>query len=153
MITASCHCGAVRLEVQRVPRTLTACNCSICRRYGALWAHYKANTVRVSCGPGAVESYAWGRKALRFFRCRVCGVATHHQRAVEPRQSTIAVNANNMDPSVVATARIRRLDGAATVFAHAAGGLNGSAKSISYSTGRLTGLSYVDPAASRSTSK
>ena len=38
-LTASCHCGAVRIEVQRAPRTLTGCNCSVCRRHGALWAH------------------------------------------------------------------------------------------------------------------
>ena len=34
MLVASCHCGAVKIQIPRRPRTLTDCNCSICRRYG-----------------------------------------------------------------------------------------------------------------------
>ena len=37
MLTATCHCGAVRVDVPRRPRSLTNCNCSVCRRYGTLW--------------------------------------------------------------------------------------------------------------------
>ena len=39
MLTATCHCGAVGVDVPRRPRRLTSCNCSICRRYGTLWAY------------------------------------------------------------------------------------------------------------------
>jgi hypothetical protein len=31
----TCHCGAIRLHVRQLPRTVTSCNCSICRRYVA----------------------------------------------------------------------------------------------------------------------
>ena len=41
MLIATCHCAAVKVEVPRRPRRLTECNCSICRRYGTLWAYYK----------------------------------------------------------------------------------------------------------------
>ena len=85
MLTGTCHCGAVRLEVPRRPRTLTDCNCSICRRYGVLWAYYKAPEVRVVAGPGATQSYSWGRKALRFVRCAACGCVMHWSRA-KPRK-------------------------------------------------------------------
>jgi hypothetical protein len=33
MIEASCHCGAVRLEIDSPPAEVTDCHCSICRRY------------------------------------------------------------------------------------------------------------------------
>jgi len=49
MIEASCHCGAVRIEVPSAPETVTSCNCSICRRYGVLWAYYQPQSVRVVC--------------------------------------------------------------------------------------------------------
>jgi len=39
-LSGSCHCGAVVVNVARRPRQLTDCNCSICRRYGTLWAYY-----------------------------------------------------------------------------------------------------------------
>lgn len=57
MIAGTCHCGAVRIEIPRRPRTLTDCNCSICRRYGALWAYDKASTVRVIADPTATSGY------------------------------------------------------------------------------------------------
>jgi len=40
MHTGSCHCGAVQLEIPSAPDHLTNCNCSICWRYGALWAYF-----------------------------------------------------------------------------------------------------------------
>ena len=111
---ASCHCGAVTLEVKRAPRSITDCNCSICRRYGALWAYYNESTVRVRSVRGALMRYAWGRKKIVFNRCAHCGCVTHHQRARKTATSTVGVNARLFAPEIVAKARVRKLDGAAT---------------------------------------
>jgi len=114
MLTATCHCGAVRVEVPRRPRRLTSCNCSICRRYGALWAYYKAFEVRVAGASGATSEYSWGDKALRFVRCGNCGCITHWER-INPREDArMGVNARNFEPSALASIRVRRLDGAST---------------------------------------
>lgn len=114
MLAGTCHCGAVRIEVPRRPRRLTSCNCSICRRYGVLWAYYRAADVRVICERGATQSYAWGPKALRFVRCATCGCVISWVR-VRPRKANyMGVNARNLDPSIVESVRIRRLDGAVT---------------------------------------
>ena len=72
MLAGTCHCEAVRVEVPRRPRMLTNCNCSICRRYGVLWAYYKASDVRVIGNPGATND-TLGRRALNFVRCTTCG--------------------------------------------------------------------------------
>src|SRR5688500_11377221 len=114
MLTASCHCGRVRLEVARKPRRLTSCNCSICRRYGALWAYYKRSSVHVVCAPDATAAYLWCHKPLELYRGNTCGCATHHERARKRVDSTIAVNARNMEPDAIASVRVRRLDGALT---------------------------------------
>jgi len=45
MLTATCHRGAVRVDVPSRPRKPTNCNCSIRRRYGTLWAYYEASEV------------------------------------------------------------------------------------------------------------
>lgn len=47
MLETCCHCGAVRIEIPRKPRSLTDCNCSICRRYAPLWAYYLGPAVRI----------------------------------------------------------------------------------------------------------
>jgi hypothetical protein len=114
MLAATCHCGAVRVEVARRPRRLTSCNCSICRRYGALWAYYKAADVRVRGAPGAVDKYSWGDRSLRFVRCRKCGCVSHWEPVRRTASSRMGVNARNFDPAVIESVRVRRLDGAST---------------------------------------
>lgn len=39
MIEGSCHCGSVTWRFDRIPESATACNCTVCRRYGVLWAY------------------------------------------------------------------------------------------------------------------
>ena len=39
MIEGSCHCGAVRWTFDGMPDSVTACNCTLCRRYGVLWIY------------------------------------------------------------------------------------------------------------------
>ena len=114
MLTATCHCGAVRLDVPRKPRRLTSCNCSICRRYGTLWAYYTFHDVTVRADPGAVASYSWGDKGLKFVWCTTCGCVTHWEPVQVREDSRMGVNARNLEPDTIATVRVRRLDGAST---------------------------------------
>jgi hypothetical protein len=113
MIAASCHCGAVRLEIAEAPATVTDCNCSICRRMGTLWAYYRPDQVRVVPSEGATDTYIWGDRMLYFHRCKTCGNVTHWA-AVDTTLPRMGVNARLMAPAVLAAARLRRLDGAVT---------------------------------------
>ncbi len=114
MITATCHCGAIRIEVPRRPRSITNCNCSICRRYGTLWAYYKRAEVRIDGATGATGDYVWGDKLLKFVRCSSCGCVTHWERIVPKEGSRMGVNARNFEPDSLGPVRIRLLDGAST---------------------------------------
>jgi hypothetical protein len=114
MIAATCHCGAIRIHVSRSPRTVTRCNCSICRRYAALWAYCAPTSVRIVAPRGGLEKYAWRRKVRMYFRCKRCGCVTHYKYRKRGRGYPVAVNARNFDPEVLAAARIRNLDGAST---------------------------------------
>ena len=114
MLSATCHCGAVRVEVPRRPRTLTNCNCSICRRYGTLWAYYKSSEVRVIGAVGATSAYVWGDKMLRFVRCTTCGCVTHWELIRPKDDGKMGVNARNFEPGSLGSVRIRLLDGAST---------------------------------------
>jgi hypothetical protein len=114
MLVATCHCGSVRVEVPRRPRRLTNCNCSICRRYGALWAYYKASEVRVTAASGATSKYSWGDKSLRFVRCSRCGCIMLWEPLRPRKNGRMGVNARNFEPGPLGSVRIRRLDGAST---------------------------------------
>ena len=111
MIEGACLCGAVRWAFRRTPDGATACNCTACRRYGALWAYdYDGEGVEVS---GATESYARNRKVLGFHFCPQCGcIAYWRSRMDEPGgRRRLAVNLRLADPEAVATIPIDHFDG------------------------------------------
>lgn len=112
MIEATCHCGAVRLEVPAAPDEVTDCNCSICRRLGTLWAYYPVSKVRLATPDAAIGAYAWGDRQLAFHHCQVCGCTTHWAPLNDVDR--MGVNARLLAPEILAGARVRRLDGADT---------------------------------------
>ena len=114
MLTASCHCGAVKVQVPRKPRSLTNCNCSICRRYGVLWAYYKDAEVQLVADPGTTDEYIWGHKSQRFIRCKACGCVMQWKKFEVGERTHTGVNARNFEPSALGTVKIRLLDGAET---------------------------------------
>ena len=113
MVHASCHCGAVRLEIDTPPAEVTECNCSICRRYGVLWAYYRPRQVRLVPADATTDVYMWDDRSIGFHRCRACGCVTHWA-PTDPARDRMGVNARLLDPAVVARARVRHLDGAGT---------------------------------------
>ena len=114
MLTASCHCGAVRIEVARKPRSLTQCTCSICRRYAALWVYRTRETARVIHKRGATGGYQWNDRWIEFRFCNTCGCLTHYTGTRKHERDRIAVNARMMDPADIAGIRVRTFDGAET---------------------------------------
>lgn len=115
--TTSCHCGSVSIVLHRPIRKLTACNCSICRRYGALWAYQQRKAIHVNAEKDALVKYMWGKTDLEFFHCSNCGCITHYDHSnCRPDGSDMsAVNMRNIDePSRIANLPIRILDGAFT---------------------------------------
>ena len=113
MIEASCHCGAVRLELSALPADVTECNCSICRRYGVLWAYLEPDHVRVVPPKAPTDTYSWDDRAIAFHRCRLCGCVSHWA-AVDPAIRRMGVNARLLPPAILAGLRVRHLDGAVT---------------------------------------
>ena len=113
MLSATCHCGAVKIEIPHRPEEVTNCNCSICRRLGGLWAYYKVGTVKVHGHPEQTDAYIQGDKTLRTVRCRTCGCITHWE-PLDERHGTLGVNIRNFDPELIGDVRIRLLDGADT---------------------------------------
>jgi hypothetical protein len=100
--------------VPRKPRRLTSCNCSICRRYGTLWAYYRPAQVEVRAPRRALQAYSWGTRELNFFRCGTCGCITHWEAKSPSTGDRMGVNARNFDPACIQAVRVRRFDGAAS---------------------------------------
>ena len=110
MIEGSCHCGGVQWQFDGQPDGATACNCTVCRRYGVLWAYYPTGQVHV-IAPDGTDTYAWDDRSIAFHRCRTCGCVTHWS-SLTRQDDRMGVNARLMDAEIVREARIRHLDGA-----------------------------------------
>jgi hypothetical protein len=114
MLTATCHCGAVRIEMSRLPAHLTECNCSMCRKLGTRWAYYTRDEVAFRFVPGATVGYSHGEKTLEVHHCRVCGCTTHWRSISPEAPDRVAINARLVEPKDLEGVEIRRFDGADT---------------------------------------
>ena len=109
MIEGSCHCGAVRWRFEGEPDGATVCNCTVCRRYGVLWAYgYEGEGIDVS---GTTRLYMRG-ESVEFHFCVACGCVAFwraHQAGEQGRRR-IAVNLRLAEPDAVARIPIDRFD-------------------------------------------
>jgi hypothetical protein len=83
---ATCHCGAVELELT-LPNGIEnprRCDCSICRRKGAIVASVKLDGIRIVKGKEALKLYQFNTNTAKHFFCSHCGIYTHHQRRSFP---------------------------------------------------------------------
>ena len=113
MLTGTCHCGETSWTLEGDPGSITACNCTLCRRYGALWAYdYEGERIGIS---GRTASYARRRDdpALEVLFCPVCaGVLAWRGLRLRPDgRRRMAVNLRLAPPEAVAHLPIDHFDG------------------------------------------
>ena len=112
-VLATCHCGAVSIRLRKAPAEITHCNCSLCRRYGVLWAYYAIAEVTIET-KSPTDTYAWGGKNVDFHRCSGCGCVTHWEPLDPSMVTKQGVNLGNFHPALIAAVRVRKFDGANT---------------------------------------
>jgi hypothetical protein len=96
------------------PRHAVECNCSICRRLGAIWGHGEAGEIAVSAAPGATLAYSWGDRDIAFHTCRTCGCTTHWESVSGKLPGRMAVNLRLAAPETIEAIGLRHFDGAET---------------------------------------
>ena len=83
---ATCHCGAVVLELD-LPHGIVnprRCDCSICRRKGAVVASVRLDGIRIVSGAEHLTLYQFNTHTAKHYFCSHCGIYTHHQRRSHP---------------------------------------------------------------------
>lgn len=114
MLEGSCHCGGANWTLEGDPGSITICNCSLCRRYGALWAYdFLPGRIIIE---GQVKSYVRVGKAdpaLEILFCPACAavVAWRGMRQEEDGRRRVAVNIRLAQPDQVGDLPIDRFDG------------------------------------------
>jgi len=113
MLEGSCHCGAVSWRIDAPVESVTACNCTVCRRYGVLWAYGHADEdVHVM---GETRAYVRGRE-IGFHFCPTCGCVVSW-RSLQPNaegRRRAAVNIRLAEPDQVAHLPVDHFEGLKT---------------------------------------
>lgn len=85
---AACHCGAVVLELHLPDGIVNPrrCDCSMCRRRGAVMAMVPLAGIRIVQGEDVLRLYQFNTMTAKHYFCAQCGVYTHHQRRSNPQE-------------------------------------------------------------------
>ena len=70
----SCHCGRVRFEVDLELDHVRSCDCSICRRRGALIHRVAAERLRLLTPLSDLSLYQWHTRTAEDWFCPTCGI-------------------------------------------------------------------------------
>ncbi|MEZ5715062.1 MAG: GFA family protein [Paracoccaceae bacterium] len=114
MLEGRCHCGKSGWRFEAEPEDATACNCTICRRYGVLWIYgHEGGDVHVT---GPVRSYRrtdTAAPALEFLFCPDCAcvLAWRGLGRGEDGRKRAAVNLRLTEPGPVAHLPVLHFDG------------------------------------------
>lgn len=114
LLTGSCHCGEAHWVLEGDPGSITACNCTLCRRYGALWAYdYEGERIRIA---GPTKTYTRAGKqnpALEIHFCPSCAcvLCWRGLRLEADGRRRMAVNLRLAPPDAVAHLPIDHFDG------------------------------------------
>lgn len=106
----SCHCGAVAFEIDTELDPVFRCNCSLCRRKGAVIHRLPQEQFRLLKGEDALSLYQFNTKVAKHYFCKHCGIYTHHQPRTAPELFGVNVGClHDVDPL---TLSYKMIDGA-----------------------------------------
>ncbi|MGH8271210.1 MAG: GFA family protein [Gammaproteobacteria bacterium] len=93
----SCHCGAVRFEVEAPERIVCLnCNCSICAKTGFLHLIVPKSAFKLLQGAENLAIYSFGTRIAQHKFCKTCGVKSFYIPRSNP--DGYDVNARCLEP-------------------------------------------------------
>jgi len=103
----SCHCGRVRFEVDAELDHVRVCDCSICRRRGALNHRVSKEQLRLLTPWEDLVLYQWGSHTAKDFFCPVCGILPFRR----PSDPTLQERRDGIEPFDGWAVNVRCLEG------------------------------------------
>jgi hypothetical protein len=82
----TCHCKQIEAEIN-LPNNLEKilkCNCSICKRKGAVMSMVKNEDFKITKGQDKLKLYQFHTNVAKHYFCSNCGIYTHHNPRSNP---------------------------------------------------------------------
>jgi hypothetical protein len=109
LYTGSCHCGAVRFEVEGPIAGVEQCNCSICTRTAYLHWYVAPERFRLLTPPDAYATYQFGTRVAKHHFCKTCGISPFRRARSNPHE--VDVNLRCLEGVDLAAIPVQRFDG------------------------------------------
>jgi hypothetical protein len=110
--SGSCHCGNVKFEVLAdLSQGVLSCNCSMCRRTGALLFFVGPEQFTLLSGDDAVSDYQFNKKVIHHLFCSNCGVRSYTRGTGPDGKAMFSVNARCLEGVDPDQLQIRHFDG------------------------------------------
>jgi hypothetical protein len=106
----SCHCGAVRFEVDTDLDHVRVCDCTLCRRRGALIHRVDPSRFRLLTPIEELTLYQWHTRTAKDYFCPRCGMLPFRRPRTDP--SCVSVNVRCLEEVDLDAIRIERVHGA-----------------------------------------
>lgn len=109
LYSGSCHCGAVRFEVEAPDRVVAQdCNCSLCAKAGFIHLIVPRSRFRLVAGTEQITTYTFNTGVARHTLCKICGVKAFYTPRSNPDGIDVNVRCLDID---LATVVIEPFDG------------------------------------------
>ena len=92
MMKLSCHCKEVEVEINLKNFTkFIKCNCSICKRKGAIMSIVKNEDFKIVKGKSKLTLYQFYTNVAKHYFCSKCGIYTHNHPRINPSMTAFNV--------------------------------------------------------------
>ena len=105
----ACHCGKVRFEIDADLDHVRVCDCSICRRRGALIHRVEESAFRMISGWSELTIYQFHTLQAKDYFCKTCGILPFRRPRTAPH--LWAINVRCLDGVDLDALRIERVFG------------------------------------------
>ena len=109
----SCHCGRIAFEVEGTPGPVTACNCSICSRKGALLWFVPRAHLHLLTDPALMSTYTFNKHVIQHRFCPTCGMHPFGEAVGPDGQAMVAVNVRCLEDVDIDALPVKHFDGRA----------------------------------------
>jgi hypothetical protein len=109
----SCHCGQVAFEVEGEISSVTACNCSICRRKGILMWFVPRASLTLTTPESALSTYTFNKHVIKHRFCSNCGIHPFGEGTDPKGNAMAAINVRCLDGVDLGSLTVNQFDGKA----------------------------------------
>lgn len=92
-----CQCGAVSYEVDVDIDHCITCNCSRCRKLGAVLAFAPRESFDLKSGQDSLTEYLFNTRQIHHMFCKICGIQSFSFGAMPDGSPIAAINVNCLE--------------------------------------------------------